>query len=43
MIKTDTPITVTLIILAAAAAGYLLARYLAIREEARVPDFPPAV
>jgi len=43
MIKTDTPITVTLIILAAAAAGYLLARYLAIREAARVPDYPPAV
>lgn len=38
---TDTASTVMLVIFALAAAGYLVAGYIAEREARRVPDFPP--
>jgi hypothetical protein len=41
MTRTDTTSTVMLLIFALAAGGYLLAGYLAEREAAQVPDFPP--
>jgi len=41
MIKTDTAAAVMLLILAVAAAGYLIAGYVAEREAQRVPDYPP--
>lgn len=40
--RVDTTAFVGLLILAGAAAGYLLLRYLRARAEARVPDFPTA-
>jgi hypothetical protein len=42
MIKTDTAIVITLLILAAFAAGYLIYRSMDELEESRVPDFPPS-
>jgi hypothetical protein len=41
MTRTDTAAAVMLLIFALAAAGYMLATYLAEREARRVPDFPP--
>jgi hypothetical protein len=42
MIKTDTAIVITLLILAGLAAGYLIYRSMDELEESRVPDFPPS-
>ena len=41
MTRTDTAAAVMLVIFALAAAGYLLAAYIAERDARRVPDFPP--
>jgi hypothetical protein len=42
MIKTDTAIVITLLILAGSAVGYLIYRSMDELEESRVPDFPPS-
>jgi hypothetical protein len=41
MTKVDTPITITLIILAGLAIAYLIYRYMEELPESRVPDYPP--
>jgi hypothetical protein len=40
--RVDTAVVVTLLMIAAAAAGYLVVQYTLAREATQVPDFPPA-